>query len=270
VTLLVVGWMLSAPTTRASPGVQATSGFELTVTPVGNASATLRWTALPDAASYTVYGAWTALDPQWAAELGQPAGLPGTNPLTLTTPGTWVAVVQDLGDTSVTVADLAPSQTYSFLVRAVDPSGQEYAQSGATSVALATAPGTHLEVKMPTLTTARLAWLPVAGAARYLLFAAPVGRPLAPDRARAAMTTTATVIDGLPPGSTWRFTVVAQDGDGHMLARTQVEEVTTTPAMSPLLSPGAGGPPGPAAVGGRFPPAPWLQAPGPARFWRPY
>jgi hypothetical protein len=152
----------------------------------------------------------------------------------------------------------------------VDPSGQEYAQSGATNVALATAPGTVLEVKMPTLTTARLAWLPVGGAARYLLLAAPLGRPLAPDRARAAMTTTATVIDGLPAGSTWRFTVLAQDGEGHVLARTQVEQVTTTPAMPPLLSPGAGGPGGPPAMGGRFPPPPWLQAPGPARGWRPY
>lgn len=85
------------------------------------------------------------------------------------------------------------------------------------------------------------AWAPVPGAARYALLAAPLGRLLAPDRGRAAMETTATVIDGLPPGSTWRFAVLAQDADGHVLARTPTEEVTTTPAMAPPVGARAGG-----------------------------
>ena len=47
------------------------SGFDLVASPVGNASAALRWTALPDAASYTIYGARTMqIDPALASSGG--------------------------------------------------------------------------------------------------------------------------------------------------------------------------------------------------------
>jgi len=236
---VVVAVLLAAaglvPAVHADSTPAAASSLQLTAAPVGNASAALRWTALPDAASYNVYGTQTvAVDP--ATMDPASAEAQATNhPLARANPGTWVEVAKDLHTAGATLTDLPRERTYAFIVRAVDANGQEYSQSAPATVTLAGAPGAELQVDMPTFSAAQLSWQPVPGATRYTLLSGPAGRPLSVDRARQALTSTSTVIDGLPPGSSWQFPVVAEDSDGRVLAQTHLQQITTAPPMPPLL-----------------------------------
>jgi hypothetical protein len=236
VLAVLLGAAFGAPTaTRAAPGGQAAAGFNLTAAPVGNASAALQWNAQTDVASYRVYGVRTMIVDPATADPAGPESHPTTHPLARADAGTWIEIAKDLQDTSATLTDLPREGTYAFVVRAVDAGGREYAQTAAATVSLATAPGDDLAVEMPTFTAARLTWEAVPGAARYALLSAPAGRPLAPDRVRQGLSGTTTTIDGLPPSSTWRFAVVAQDASGRVLAQTRTEEVTTLPPLAPMF-----------------------------------
>ena len=236
VLAVLLGAVFGAPTaSRAAPDGQAAGGFNLTAAPVGNASAALQWTAAADAASYRVYGVRTMIVNPATADPAGPESHPTAHPLARADAGAWIELAKDLRDTSATLTDLPREGTYAFVVRAVDAGGREYAQTAAATVSLDTAPGDDLAVEMPTFTAARLTWEPVPGAARYALLSGPAGRPLVPDRIRQALSGTTTIVDGLPPGSTWRFAVVAQDASGRVLAQTRTEEVTTAPPMAPML-----------------------------------
>src|SRR4051812_3156072 len=236
VLALLLGATFGAPTaSRAAPGGQAAGGFTLTATPVGNASAALQWTAVADAASYRVYGVRTLIVDPATADPAGPEAHPTSHPLARADAGTWIEIARDLRDTAATLTDLPREGTFAFVVRAVDAGGREYAQTAAATVSLATAPGDDLAVEMPTFAAARLTWAAVPGAARYALLSAPAGRPLVPDRIRQGLGGTTTIVDGLPPGSTWRFAVVAQDASGRVLAQTRTEEVTTAPPLAPML-----------------------------------
>ncbi len=235
VLIALLAALAVAPPIHAAPSAQASSGFELTAAPVGNASAALRWTALPEAASYNVYGVQTVVIDPATTDPTSPEAQPTNHPLARATPGTWVEVAKDLRTAGATLTDLPRERTLAFVVRAVDASGREYAQSAPATVVLEGAPGDDLVVDMPTFTAARLSWEPVPGATRYAVLAAPAGQPLAPDRARQALTETTTVIDGLPPGGSWRFAVLAQDADGRVLAQTRLQEVVTAPPMGPMF-----------------------------------
>src|SRR5207248_11407573 len=117
---------LAPPAAQATPGLQATPAFQLAATPVGNASAALRWTALSDAASYNIYGVRTMIVDPATADPAGPEVQPASHPLARAAAGTWIEVAKGLRDTATTVADLPREGTYAFLVRAVDAGGQEY------------------------------------------------------------------------------------------------------------------------------------------------
>jgi hypothetical protein len=236
VLAVLLGALFGAPaTSRAAPGGQAAGSFGLTAAPVGNASASLQWSAPTGAASYRIYGVRTMLVDPATVDPAAPEAHPSTHPLARAEAGAWVEIARDLRDTSATLTDLPREGTFAFVVRAVDAAGAEYAQTPPATVSLATAPGDDLAVDMPSFAAARLTWEPVPGATRYALLSAPAGRPLVPDRVRQGLSGTTTIVDGLPPGSTWRFAVVAQDASGRVLAQTRTEEVITAPPMAPML-----------------------------------
>jgi hypothetical protein len=224
--LLLALLMLAA---GGNPTALAADQLALTATAVGNTSAMLSWNAPPQAVTYTVHAGRTVLvDPTTAMVPERRPGL-DAHPLDWEPPGTWVLVAEGLRETSVTLADLPPEGTFAFLVRALDAEGDEVAASTVATVSLDQAPGGTLTFEVPVSGTIQLTWHQVPGAARYGVLVGLPGRLLMPDPFRQALTGTTTRIDGLPPGTTWRFAVEAQDERGGVLARTQAEVLTMPP-----------------------------------------
>jgi len=248
----------------AAPASGGASGsFAASVSAAGSNGATVTWTAQPGATAYNVYGAAMLAAPAGQTPL---AGAP-PNPLASAQPGTWVAVASNVSGTSTSVTGLAPGGMYEFLVRAVNASGGEFAQTTPQQLAVAAsaaapaasappagsvpaAPGTPtaanpaaqtpatspanflLTVSPTTNTSLTLSWVPYAGATTYgVLVSRPPGGQFVADSSRAALTTTGTVIDGLTPGSQFTFVIAAKDANGHELARTnQVQATVGQPA----------------------------------------
>lgn len=244
---VLLGLALTLPTqASAAPLAQAPAGFTVVAAAIGNASATLTWTAHPEATAYNVYAAQTVIAAT-ASDSGASA-----HPLARATPGSWVAVAQGVRDTTTTLADLPPEGSYAFVVRAADRSGQERAQTEPAALSLADAPGDDLTLAVQSTGSLRLAWEVVPGAPRYAVLIGAPGRPLQRDPSRAALTDTMVQLDGLTPGSSWRFAVIAEDADGHVLARSPETEITV-----PLPWSVGGGSPGMPPAGPWAPLAPW-------------
>ena len=213
----------------AQAAEQAAGQLTLTATAVGNTSVMLSWSAAPEAVTYTVHAGRTVIvDPATAV---LPERRPGhdAHPLDREPPGTWVLVAEGLRETSVTLTDLPPEGTFAFLVRGLDADGDEMAASAVASVSLDQAAGGTLAFEVPVSGTIQLTWQQVPGAARYAVLVGLPGRPLVLDPFRQALSSTTTRIDGLAPGTTWRFAVEAQDERGGVLARTHAEELTMPP-----------------------------------------
>ncbi|HLH22846.1 MAG TPA: hypothetical protein VK066_10000 [Chloroflexota bacterium] len=229
----------------ASAAVAQGTAFPLTVAAVGNASATVSWSAQPGAASYDVYAAQTVVvDPTRADVPERPAG-DDAHPLERVAPGTWVVVAGGVHDVTATLHDLPAEGTFALIVRAVDGNGQNVAQSAVSQVSLAGAPGTSLGLDVPAAGVVDLTWHEVPGAARYALLVGRPGQPLVADARQQPVTATGLRLSGIAPGSSLRFAIEAQDADGAILARTDSATLTMPP-------PSAFGPPaiGPALMGG--------------------
>jgi hypothetical protein len=224
---------------------QSAGEFALTATPIGNTSAALSWSAQPDAASYTVYAAQTVVIDPAVAELPERPAEDQPHPLERVAPGTWVALVQGVPDTTLTLRDLPPEGTFAVVVRPVTRDGQERGPSSVATVSLAGAPGGWLTVTVPAVGTIDLSWQEVPGAARYALLVGPPGHRLTTDARQQPVSGTTLRLTGVAPGTPVRFAIEAQDGEGNALARSDSASlVMPTPSMF--------GPPaiGPSLTGG--------------------
>src|SRR5262245_39126460 len=178
--LVALAALLGAARTLPTPAgavrlAQAPAGFTVVAAAIGNASATLTWTAHPEATTYNVYAAQTVIA---AAASDSGASM---HPLARATPGTWVAVAQRVQNTTTTLADLPPEGSYAFVGRAADGNGQERAQTEPVALSLADAPGDDLTVTVPSTGGVRLAWEVVPGAPHYAVLVGTPGRSLQRD-----------------------------------------------------------------------------------------
>ncbi|HZR97275.1 MAG TPA: hypothetical protein VFE37_01130 [Chloroflexota bacterium] len=235
--------------TAVAPAAQAQSAaeFPLTVAPMGNMSATLSWSPQPGAVSYNVYAAQTVVVDPATAELPERPATDEPHPLERVAPGTWVEVVHGAQNTTLTLRDLPAEGTFALLVRPVDGESHEQGQSSLAQVSLAGAPGGSITADVPAVGTIDLTWHEVPGAARYALLVGAPGRALVPDARQQPVSTTGLRLTGVPPGTSWRFAVEAQDADGGTLARSDSTALVMPPpsafgppAIGPSLTSGIG------------------------------
>lgn len=127
-----------------------------------------------------------------------------------------------------------------------------------TPVALpAVAPGQPLQLTAQATSDARvlLSWSPVLGAnVTYQVLVQRAGMPWVPDPQRGNLTTSSTVIEGVPPGTQFTFQIVARDAQGTEIGRSNPAPVTVPPPGPP-----GGGPYPTAAV-----PTPTMYMPTPS------
>jgi hypothetical protein len=127
-----------------------------------------------------------------------------------------------------------------------------------TPVALpAVAPGQPLQLTAQATSDARvlLSWSPVLGAnVTYQVLVQRAGMPWVPDPQRGNLTTSSTVIEGVPPGTQFTFQIVARDAQGTEVGRSDPAPVTVPPPGPP-----GGGPYPTAAV-----PTPTMYMPTPS------
>jgi hypothetical protein len=168
-------------------------------------------------------------------------------------------VQSGVSGTTTQLAGLNAGTTYRFVVRAVNDSGGEGAESEMAQVTLPSQPPNALTATASGGGIA-LNWSEVPGAVTYTLFAAAANRPLLPDPQRSSLTATSTTIDRVGLGS-YRFQVEARDAAGGRLARSNVAQVLLDPAtLAGAVPPPPGAPqaipPGAMAAGAGGPPAP--------------
>jgi hypothetical protein len=243
--LALLPWLAAVFVAAGPASAQGAAEFPLTAAPIGNASATVSWSAQPGAAGYNVYAAQTVVIDPATAELPERPASDDARPLEGVAAGTWAMIVRGARDTTLTLHDLPPEGTFALLVRPVDGDGQERGQSSVAQVSLAGAPGGGLTVSVPAAGMLDLTWQEVPGAARYALLVGAPGRPLVPDARQQPVSSTGLRLTGVAPGTSWRFAVEAQDAEGGTLARTDSASLI-------MPSPSAFGPPaiGPALTGG--------------------
>ncbi|HLI28125.1 MAG TPA: fibronectin type III domain-containing protein [Chloroflexota bacterium] len=120
----------------------------------------------------------------------------------------------------------------------------------------AVSPGQPLQLTAQATSTGSvvLSWSPVAGAnVTYQVLVQRAGMPQVPDPQRGNLTSTSTVIEGVPPGIQFTFQIVARDAQGAEVGRSNQAPVTVPPPGPP-----GGGPYPTAAV-----PTPTMYLPTP-------
>jgi hypothetical protein len=110
----------------------------------------------------------------------------------------------------------------------------------------------------------RLTWSPAPGATTYGVLYSRASGPMTPDPARGSLSTTTTDIEGLPMGSQFTFQVVARDGTGAEVARSNAAPITAMPPPAPGPT-GAGSFP----IAPTYVATPYVPSGGPSTVWPP-
>jgi outer membrane protein assembly factor BamB len=185
--------------TAATPAVPA-APTNVTAKAISTTSVALAWDAVPGATKYSVY--------RWQGDEGSESAV----------------LAATVTATKRTLSGLDPGTTYHFDVKAVSA----YATSQASAIVSAlTMPATpaNLHVTSTKATSIALSWNASQGATRYAVYESTT--PGGPWTLVASPTATAKTVNGLAPGTTYYFTVKAQNASGASPLAAQVSSTTT-------------------------------------------
>jgi len=189
-----------------TPTIRETTSFAAGVTaaPVGTKSITVSWAKATGAVSYDV----------WRYQ------------------GGWILAAENVTDASYTRNGLTVGAPYSFRVDAKDANGNVLWQSGTVKATTYTTPFDVTAVATGTKSIT-LSWDDLPGAAGYDVYRYQGGWLLA----AADLTDLSYTRNGLTPGASYAFRVVAKDTDGNMLRQSETVKATTwaaAPAPAPI------------------------------------